>query len=190
MRRVAFPRSRRAMGVFLLVGLILAAAAGCGGTSDSARIDALEEYQRGDQLREQGNLARAFQAYNAALRLDPRLAEAYAARGYVYYRYDNLSQALEDLSRAIQLDPDMALAHNYRGMVLAATGDFDNAVLDFTKAVQIDPSLSEAYFNRAKLYFDDGDFEGAIEDLSLRHGPGAAIRPAVFDARPRSPPCR
>ena len=155
--------------VVLLLAFSLAATAvltGCGSSSGSPLEDSLVEYQRGIELEEKGNFERALEAYNAALDVNPRLAEAYAARANVFYTYDSLHLALADVNRAIILDSEMARAYYYRGLILAAGKDTENAVLNFTKAIQINPGMGDAYFARSKLYFDSEDYEDAIGDLS------------------------
>ena len=157
--------------VLAAVLLFLTAVVACGSSPTPPADKALEEYQRGQDLEARGNLERAFDAYNAAIQLNPRMAEVYAARGYIYLRYDSTAPALLDLNRAIELDPEIALAYYYRGLVLATGIDYDRALLNFTKAVQLDPNLGEAYFQRAKIAFEENqDYEAAIEDLSAAIG--------------------
>ena len=146
----------------------------CGSSSgpEDTRDEALEEYLTGLDLQDRGNLSAAFDAYNKALRLDPRLDQAYAARGHIYYLYN-------DLNRAVDLNSEHAVAYYYRGLVFDA-GEFpDDPILNFTKAIQLDPELGDAYFQRARLYFQEEDYDGAIDDLS-----------AAINLKPRSPALR
>ena len=162
-----FRHRRGPMSVLVTLALAtLALCIACGSSSGPPETEALDEYQRGVELQEQGNLMRALEAYSAALRLNPQLASGYAARGYVYYVFQNPNPALADLNRAIKLDPEMAAAYHYRGLVLAHIDNTDGAVLNLTKAIQLDPNLVNAYYDRARVNFEQEDVDAAIEDLS------------------------
>ena len=130
MNGVAQKRIFQASTLMLAVMMISIASA-CGGSEDTSGAEAFAEYERGVTLQEQGNLARALEAYNAALSINPRLVEAYAERGFIYISYDNWNLALANLNRAIELDPDLAKAYNYRGMVFDSLQDSENALRNF-----------------------------------------------------------
>ena len=149
-----------------LSAAILASASACGSPVDSSKADALLEYRRGLDLQELDNLDRAFEAFSAAIELDPKLAPAYAERGRIYHLFGNPGLAMANLNRAIELDRDIALAYYYRGLVLADGVDSDQALLNLTKAIQLDPEMADAYLQRSRIAFQDDDFEAAIDDLS------------------------
>ena len=142
----------------------------CGGAGRDApefdEVGAEEAFERGVEFRDQGLPQRAFNELNEALRLDPRMAEAYAARATIFIIYDYQANAVADLNRALNLDNDLAIAYNYRGLIFADVNDLESALLNYTKAIQLDPSLTEAYLNRADAYFEDQDLDSAIEDLT------------------------
>ena len=77
---------------------------------------------------------------NEAIKLNPDFAEAYLARGMVYYNQGNNACAIEDLTRAIQLDPDNSEAHVNRGEVYSTQKDYARAAEDFNRAMQLDPN--------------------------------------------------
>ena len=151
----------------LLCLLSALAVSACGGSGSASNDrDAQEAYERGLALQERGLLPRAGDAYHDAIRLDPLFAEAYARRGYIFYRHDNQVRAMADLNAAIKIDPDLALAYNYRGLVYSATKDVDNAVLNFTRSVELEPTLSEAYYNRALANLEAQRVDAVLADLS------------------------
>ena len=158
---------RRVATVLTLTAVLVLLAGACGSTPPPPADRAMEEYLRGQDLEARGNLERAFEAYNASIQIHPSAAEVYAARGYIYLRFNSTAPALADLNRAVELDPEMTLAYYYRGLLLATGIDYDQALLNFTKAIQLDPDLADAYFQRAKIAFEENeDHEAAIEDLS------------------------
>ena len=57
-------------------------------------------------LSDQGDLAGAFDAWSAALQLDPMRAAALKGVGFLYFRAGDVVAALDHLQRAAQADPD------------------------------------------------------------------------------------
>ena len=122
--------------ILLCIGALLSVS-GCGSAGGSPEEEALKEYQEGLRLQEQGNLERAFQAYSTAVQLNPTLAEAYAGRGYVHYRYNALVQAVLDLNRAIELDPRSAGLYLTRGRVYVLMNDTARATADLEQVLAL-----------------------------------------------------
>jgi tetratricopeptide (TPR) repeat protein len=84
--------------------------------------------------------SQAVDAANAAIALDPNLAEAHAALGLVAYsiRYD-FGTAQTELDRAVRLDPNFAGAHEWRALSLLYSGRAYEARLEDEKALMLDP---------------------------------------------------
>ena len=87
--------------------------------------------------------AKAAEALNRALRLDPDLAEAYFARGISYWTHRKGFQherTILDLKHAIELDPSFAEAHHWLGTVFNHIGLFDRAGQELRTALQLEPT--------------------------------------------------
>jgi serine/threonine-protein kinase len=79
-------------------------------------------------------------AAEKALELDPNLASAYVARGYVTSFYDWKWVAGEvDFKHAIALEPGNAVAHQMYGVYLTATRRFDESIAELRHAHDLDP---------------------------------------------------
>jgi len=84
-------------------------------------------------------LPRARQAALAALREDPRAADAWVSLSLVRLHLDWDWLALEDIDRALALDPELARAHRARAAYLSARGDHDGALAAAHRAAALDP---------------------------------------------------
>ena len=140
----------------VVLGAVAILTVACTGTDDvPIEIRALAELDRGLEMQEVGNLQKAQEAYDAATRLDPQLAEGYARKGYVRIQYSDMNGALEQINRALNIDSELAIAYNYRGIIMASANNIDGALLDFAEAIRLDPTLVEAYLNRGRLFIEE-----------------------------------
>jgi len=85
-------------------------------------------------------MPRAKAAAMKALELDPSLAEAHAALGWIIWRFDwDWSRTEKEFKRAIELNPNYALAHGMYGMFLDAMERFDESLAAHQRAQSLDP---------------------------------------------------
>jgi TolB-like protein/Flp pilus assembly protein TadD len=140
-------------------------------------------------------------ATDRALALDPELAEAYVASGYIRERFEWDHDAAErDYLKAIELDPDYATAHQWYSELLSACRRWDEGLEEARKAVELDPLSPAANMTYGSFLAyagrpDDGirllergldllpDFVPAIHLLAAAHvmkGDYAAAAP-LFD---------
>lgn len=70
--------------------------------------------QKGDDLKNAGDYARAIVAYSAAVAADPALAEAYNRRGEAWRANGDRRRALADFDAALKLDPQYEAARANR----------------------------------------------------------------------------
>ncbi len=139
---------------------------------------AAEAYQKGKSCLEKGDSDAAIAAFTEAIRLDPKLANAYTDRGVAYEGKGDLDKAIADYAEAIRLDPKTALAYYNRGIAYAKKRDVDKAIADYTEAIRLDPKLVQAYCNRATAYEKKGDNARAEEDFAQAEKLGYKGRPA------------
>ena len=77
-----------------------------------------KETQRGgkeisaDALSEARDYGAAINAYNVAIELNPKFAEAYNNRAVVYYLNRDAERVIADFTRAIELRPNYPKAYN------------------------------------------------------------------------------
>ena len=82
----------------------------------------------------------AREAVEMALSLDPDLAEAHTASGYIntVFRWDR-EAGERDYLRAMELNPDYGTAHQWYAELLGASGRMDQAFREARIAVELDP---------------------------------------------------
>ncbi|MBT8398822.1 MAG: hypothetical protein KJN92_17740 [Gemmatimonadetes bacterium] len=82
----------------------------------------------------------ALWAAEEAVRLDPELAGAYAARGYISsVALAPAQMVLEDFSRALELQPNLPNVRAWYANLLVREGYYDQALAEAQAAVQLDP---------------------------------------------------
>jgi TolB-like protein/Tfp pilus assembly protein PilF len=82
---------------------------------------------------------KAARAAIQALQLDPHLADAHAALGYVHHYDWEFTAAERDFRRALELNPSHALAHVWYTNLLASLGRIDEALREVELARDLDP---------------------------------------------------
>jgi tetratricopeptide (TPR) repeat protein len=116
-------------------------------SSDSAA----DHYQRGLSLRRVNQFDQALAAFDAAVALDPALAEAHNARGIVLATLGRAEDALASFDRALTLRPDYAECCNNRGIVLQELGRLDVALVSFDQALVLKPDNARVHNNRGTV---------------------------------------
>jgi tetratricopeptide (TPR) repeat protein len=107
---------------------------------------------------------RARSLADRAIALDPKLAEAWSARGLEagFHRW-SWNEAKAACERAIELNPASALAHSqYALAYLLPVGRVDDAIRQFELAISLDPLFSVAQYVLGFSYLSAGRFEDAV----------------------------
>jgi len=127
---------------------------------------ALNFYNTGNELKNQGRSDEAIASYQKALFFHPDYAEVYNQLGEIYFTQRKLTEALKSCNRAIELKSDYAPAYKTLGNVLQAQGQIEQAVNAYDKALEINPEFAEAYVNKGSMLSKLGEHESAIVCLS------------------------
>ena len=78
-----------------------------------------------------------------ALRVEPRLATAYATSGQIKMQYDRDWEGAEaDLTRAIELDPALSEAHLTRGVLYSMRGELERGLAEIRRSQELEPLLT------------------------------------------------
>jgi adenylate cyclase len=123
--------------------------------------------------------SKAKAAVMKALELDPNLAEAHAALGYIEFRVDwDWLGAEKEFRRAIALKPSYATAHEWYALFLAIHGRLDPALAEMRTAYSLDPLSPVINTGLARVYQFRGEFDKAL----FRINKTLALDPLYADA--------
>jgi DNA-binding winged helix-turn-helix (wHTH) protein/Tfp pilus assembly protein PilF len=112
-------------------------------------------------------MTRARRAAQAALREDPRLADAWVSLALVRLRFDWDWGAADDLDRATALSPGLARAHRAQAMLLSARGAHGPAIRAATRAAALDPLCPTLRGDLGWYYYCARRFPEAAEQWRL-----------------------
>ena len=121
-------------------------------------------------------------AAQKAIKLDPRLAGAYAALGFAQMYYDwDWPRARRSLQRAVELDCHSADAHHWLGLCLLMQGKSDEAIEKMQTARSLDPLSLIILTNVGWAYYLARQFhmatQGMHEAIDMDpHFPSARIK--------------
>lgn len=138
---------------------------------------AVEHYEAGLKLENQGKLEEAIREYREAIRLTPKYPQAAFRLGVCLAAQDNLTEAIALYSAALKSKPDYPEAHLNLGCILASQGKTDQAIPHYLRALKLRPDYAEARFNLALALSEKGQVDEAIREYRK----AAELRPDFAD---------
>ncbi len=127
--------------------------------------------------------ARAREAVQRALSLEPDLAEGHARMGSIQMSYDwDWRGAEVSYSRALEVAPGNALALHGAGALAADLGHFEKAIGLFQRSLERDPLSATSYIRLGGVLHQVGRFtesEGALR-MALELSPRRAVTHALL----------
>ena len=115
--------------------------------------------------RDQGNLAKALELIEQALKLNPDLIEARHVLGVIYLDQGKFDKALEEFEQVVRVNPYNPTVHHNLGYALHSKGRFSEALEEFKKAVKLGGKNAEVLNNIACTYWKLGDIGKAVEEF-------------------------
>jgi tetratricopeptide (TPR) repeat protein len=136
----------------------------------------------GVQYQKTGDLDKADEALQSALKISPTSFAPLVNHGIVLVRRKKYADAEADLRATIKENDKSAIAHFYLGRALAYLGNFDDAEKELTAAITLGgEQMKEAYRYLGAIYHARGDDAKAIAQLEtyLKVAPKADDADAV-----------
>jgi adenylate cyclase len=142
--------------------------------STTEDANALDYYLQGREQyhrTESGHLEKSREMFEAAIRVDPNYALAWAGLTYVFvdtYWYHNkdtkwIEQAHQASRKAIELAPHLAESHGSRGYAFYVHQQFDEAEAEFEEAITINPRLFEPIHFYAQMARTLGQYQKSAD---------------------------
>jgi tetratricopeptide (TPR) repeat protein len=143
----------------------------------AAQDDLRTLYAEAQQAQASGDLASATQKYEAIIRLEPRMAEAYANLGNLYYQQGQGARAKTAYQKALELKPGLAGPHFFLGVIGFGEHNYETALKHLQRAVAEQPTNSLIYAYLGYTDFARGSYREAANSLEK----AAELNPADID---------
>jgi tetratricopeptide (TPR) repeat protein len=127
---------------------------------------AVDYFQSGYELHNQGKFKEAIEDYTKAIKLDPKYVDAYFNRGLAWFKIGSFDNAITDYTESIRLDSGAPDAYCNRGFAWHEKGEYDKAIDDYTEAIRLDDHYKSAYLNRGLAKSQKKEYQEAIQDYN------------------------
>ena len=135
--------------------------------------ESAQKYQEGQELFQKRRYQDAITAFEEAVKIDGKNAQAYQAIGITYQKLKDWKKAIEAHQMAATVKPDYAAAYYAVGEVqYQRLHDYEAAAQSFKKVLGIDPGfqdgksqqyLKAAYLRQGGSYFRSKNYKKAVE---------------------------
>src|SRR5262249_5701993 len=120
---------------------------------------------KGFLLAAQNRTAEALQQFDAAIAVDPALANAWLGRGLCRIREGHADAGRQDLQVAAAVEPNRSLLRSYLAKAFGNVGEDQLARKDLRLAKQLDPNDPTPWLYSALLNQQDNQINDATRDL-------------------------
>jgi tetratricopeptide (TPR) repeat protein len=109
---------------------------------------------------------KALADFDAAIRLDPGLADSHAEKAAIFVEKQEFDKALEEYQAAVRLDPERSEYYIQRGHCRLLKQQPDQALADLNQAIRLDAENPDAFYHRAVVLSRRNLPGQALEDLT------------------------
>jgi lipoprotein NlpI len=114
---------------------------------------------------EKGDLKKAREQTDEAIKKNPKSANAYVLRGIIKEKQEDFAGAVADQSRALELAPNMTIAYQHRGTAHFNLGKFTESVADFDAYLAKQPTLANQHWQRGISCYYAGKYEAGAKQF-------------------------
>jgi tetratricopeptide (TPR) repeat protein len=128
---------------------------------------------RADIYSQLHDFPKAIADLDAAIKLKPDDAHAYADRGVARFWTKDYEGAAADAQKALALNPREALAYNVQGLFAWKDHNPQKAIDALTRSLELAPSNNFTLIQRAQIYIRLGEYDRAAPDVeeALKNAP-------------------
>lgn len=134
-------------------------------TAPSTNPDAIEAFNQGAALLEEGNYAEAEFYLRQAVYYDEDFVDALDYLGIVLRRLGETDEAIEVLQKSIQRDPINIVPYNSLAIAYVDKGDYKNALKVCDDAIKNIPESADGYYQKGMIYMNQEKYKEAIPCL-------------------------
>jgi tetratricopeptide (TPR) repeat protein len=125
-----------------------------------------EFLESGQRCYDQQEYDKAMSDFDAALKVDPKCAQAYIARARTWVQKHYRERELADIDAAISLEPGNASYRVARAESWSARGMNAPAMVDYAEAIRLDPANPAIWVSRGNEWRKDHKVDLAIADYT------------------------
>lgn len=137
--------------LILCLAVCICASTSAGQNGDASEGDAIELFNKGQELHEKGDLKAALDLYEKALKIVADFPEAELQRGNALLGLGRTLDAESAFRKAVGLRDDWSLAYAYLGAALIRQEKFAEAKPVLSKAIELDAENTPAWASSADL---------------------------------------
>ena len=130
-------------------------------------IRAYTEIRQAQAEFQQGNHQESIAHLDAALELNPNLADAYLNRATANLLLGDHKKAIADCDNALKLNPHHVLAYINRATAKSLLGEDEEAIDDYNAALELAPDYAIVYNNRATANMSLKRYKEAVADCNI-----------------------
>jgi tetratricopeptide (TPR) repeat protein len=119
----------------------------------------------GHALLQKGQVDKALEQFEKALRINPHYVAAHSNLGAALYQKGRVDDAVAQYNKALQINPYYPQANYNLGLALFQKGQVDDAVAQYKRALQINPYYPEAHNNLGNALLQKGQVDEALEQF-------------------------
>jgi len=122
-------------------------------------------FNQGVFYQNQREMAKAVQAYQKVIELDPAYFEAYNNLGILYQEMGDFDRAAQAYQRSIEINPRYVKALNNLGILFYLKDRHEEALVSFQKAISLQPNNIESHLNLGVLFKKQGQWDKAMDSF-------------------------
>ena len=107
----------------------------------------------------------AIQAYQRAIDIDPKAAEAYGGMSIAHQALKQPGKAREMADKALKLNQKSAIGHFAMAKVMYTEGQYEEALKENARAIELFSNMPSYYWHRGEIYFKLRNTELALQDF-------------------------